>query len=173
MEFNAAEKEKADADAALNEALENRKQKEQKAKDTKDKLDKENKRNQSGTATGQGQPVGDKWLEDASKEAGAPVPDRIADKLRGKEFRDFDDFRKKFWEEVSKDPELRKQFRKNNQKLIEKGNAPYPVPEEQVGGRETFELHHVKPISQDGGVYDMDNLRVTTPKRHIDIHRGK
>ncbi|ECG8516323.1 colicin [Salmonella enterica subsp. salamae] len=173
VEFNAAEKEKADADAALNEALENRKQKEQKAKDTKDKLDKENKRNQSGTATGQGQPVGDKWLEDASKEAGAPVPDRIADKLRGKEFRDFDDFRKKFWEEVSKDPELRKQFRKNNQKLIEKGNAPYPVPEEQVGGRETFELHHVKPISQDGGVYDMDNLRVTTPKRHIDIHRGK
>lgn len=173
VEFNAAEKEKADADAALNEALENRKQKEQKAKDTKDKLDKENKRNQPGTATGQGQPVGDKWLEDASKEAGAPVPDRIADKLRGKEFRDFDDFRKKFWEEVSKDPELRKQFRKNNQKLIEKGNAPYPVPEEQVGGRETFELHHVKPISQDGGVYDMDNLRVTTPKRHIDIHRGK
>ncbi|EBQ5331831.1 colicin, partial [Salmonella enterica] len=173
VEFNAAEKEKADADAALNEALENRKQKEQKAKDTKDKLDKENKRNQPGKATGKGQPVGDKWLEDASKEAGAPVPDRIADKLRDKEFRDFDDFRKKFWEEVSKDPELRKQFRKNNQKLIEKGNAPYPVPEEQIGGRETFELHHVKPISQDGGVYDMDNLRVTTPKRHIDIHRGK
>lgn len=173
VEFNAAEKEKADADVALNEALENRKQKEQKAKDTKDKLDKENKRNQPGKATGKGQPVGDKWLEDASKEAGAPVPDRIADKLRDKEFRDFDDFRKKFWEEVSKDPELRKQFRKNNQKLIEKGNAPYPVPEEQIGGRETFELHHVKPISQDGGVYDMDNLRVTTPKRHIDIHRGK
>ncbi|EDW9126862.1 colicin [Salmonella enterica subsp. enterica serovar Braenderup] len=173
VEFNAAEKEKADADAALNEALENRKLKEQKAKDTKDKLDKENKRNQPGKATGKGQPVGDKWLEGASKEAGAPVPDRIADKLRDKEFRDFDDFRKKFWEEVSKDPELRKQFRKNNQKLIEKGNAPYPVPEEQIGGRETFELHHVKPISQDGGVYDMDNLRVTTPKRHIDIHRGK
>ncbi|MGT3985154.1 HNH endonuclease signature motif containing protein, partial [Escherichia coli] len=27
--------------------------------------------------------------------------------------------------------------------------------------------------SQDGGVYDMDNLRITTPKRHIDIHRGQ
>lgn len=56
---------------------------------------------------------------------------------------------------------------------MDKGNAPYPVTEEQVGGRETFELHHVKPVSQDGGVYDMDNIRVTTPKRHIDIHRGK
>ncbi|MDK6891939.1 hypothetical protein QP278_25750, partial [Escherichia coli] len=39
----------------------------------------------------------------------------------------------------------------------------------QVSGREP----HDKPISQDGGVYDMDNIRVTTPKRHIDIHRGK
>nr|WP_323135774.1 hypothetical protein [Escherichia coli] len=28
-------------------------------------------------------------------------------------------------------------------------------------------------MSQDGGVYDMNNIRVTTPKRHIDIHRGK
>ncbi|EHT8580874.1 colicin [Salmonella enterica] len=159
--------------AVLSQAMESRKQKEQKAKDAKDKLDKENKRNQPGKATGKGKPVGDKWLEVAGKESGAPIPERIADKLRDKEFRNFDDFRKKFWEDVSKDPELRKQFKKNNQKLIDKGNAPYPVPEEQVGGRETFELHHVKPISQDGGVYDMDNLRVTTPKRHIDIHRGK
>ncbi|MFG1131229.1 colicin-like bacteriocin tRNase domain-containing protein [Salmonella enterica subsp. enterica serovar Aberdeen] len=173
VEFNAAEKEKADADVALNEALENRKQKEQKAKDTKDKLDKENKRNQPGKATGKGQPVGDKWLEDASKEAGAPVPDRIADKLRDKEFRDFDDFRKKFWEEVSKDPELSKQFKNQNKTSIQKGKAPFTRKKDQVGGRERFELHHDKPISQDGGVYDMDNLRVTTPKRHIDIHRGK
>ncbi|HHJ0101306.1 TPA: hypothetical protein ACQD71_003470 [Yersinia enterocolitica] len=27
--------------------------------------------------------------------------------------------------------------------------------------------------SFDGGVYDMDNLRITTPKLHIDIHRGQ
>ncbi len=26
---------------------------------------------------------------------------------------------------------------------------------------------------QDGGIYDMDNIRVTTAKRHTDIHRGK
>ncbi|EPJ8533470.1 hypothetical protein PWM41_000215 [Providencia rettgeri] len=34
-------------------------------------------------------------------------------------------------------------------------------------------MHHDNPISEGGEVYDMDNLRVTTPKRHIDIHRGK
>lgn len=35
------------------------------------------------------------------------------------------------------------------------------------------EYNTLKPISQNGGVYDMDNISVVTPKRHIDIHRGK
>ncbi|NVL89255.1 colicin, partial [Escherichia coli] len=43
--FDAAAKEKADADAALSAAQERRKQKENKEKDAKDKLDKESKRN--------------------------------------------------------------------------------------------------------------------------------
>ncbi|EAV6897415.1 TPA: S-type pyocin domain-containing protein, partial [Salmonella enterica] len=161
------------AQAALNLALESRKQKEQKVKDAKSKLDKENKRRQPGTATGKGKKVGDKWLDDASKEAGAPVPDRIADKLSGKEFRNFDDFRKKFWEEVSKDPELSKQFSPGNKKRMSQGLAPRARNKDTIGGRRSFELHHNKPVSQDGGVYDMDNLRITTPKRHIDIHRGQ
>ncbi|EAO6252864.1 colicin [Salmonella enterica] len=159
--------------AALSGAIESRKQKEQKAKDTKDKLDKENKRNQPGKATGKGQPVGDKWLEDAGKELGSPIPDRIADKLRDKVFKNFDDFRKKFWEEVSKDPELSKNLSPSNKAGVSKGYSPFTPKEQQVGGRKVHELHHDKPISQDGGVYDMDNIRVTTPKRHIDIHRGQ
>ncbi|HHV7588049.1 TPA: HNH endonuclease signature motif containing protein, partial [Salmonella enterica] len=109
----------------------------------------------------------------AGKEAGAPVPDRIADKLRDKEFKNFDDFRKKFWEEVSKDPELSKQFIKGNRDRMQVGKAPKSRKSDAAGKRTSFELHHDKPISQDGGVYDMDNIRVTTPKHHIDIHRGK
>ncbi|HAU4332863.1 TPA: colicin [Citrobacter freundii] len=171
--LNARKNEISAAQAALNLALESRKQKEQKVKDAKSKLDKENKRRQPGTATGKGKKVGDKWLEDADKELGAPVPDRVADKLRGKEFKNFDDFRKKFWEEVSKDPELAKKFKKQNLTNIQKGKSPFARKKDQVGGRERFELHHNKPVSQDGGVYDMDNISVTTPKRHIDIHRGK
>ncbi|SRV52270.1 Colicin-E2 [Shigella sonnei] len=163
----------SDADAALSAAQERRKQKENKEKDAKDKLDKESKRNKPGKATGKGKPVGDKWLDDAGKDSGAPIPDRIADKLRDKEFKNFDDFRKKFWEEVSKDPDLSKQFKGSNKTNIQKGKAPFARKKDQVGGRERFELHHDKPISQDGGVYDMNNIRVTTPKRHIDIHRGK
>ncbi|MGE2639062.1 hypothetical protein ACPSXR_24335 [Escherichia coli] len=64
--------------------------------------------------TGKGKPVNNKWLNNAGKDLGSPVPDRIANKLRDKEFKSFDDFRKKFWEEVSKDPELSKQFSRNN-----------------------------------------------------------
>lgn len=171
--FDAAAKDKSDADAALGAALERRNQKENKEKDAKDKLDKESKRNKPGKATGKGKPVGDKWLDDAGKDSGVPIPDRIADKLRDKEFKSFDDFRKKFWEEVSKDPELSKNLSPSNKSGVSKGYSPFTPKGQQVGGRKVYELHHDKPISQGGEVYDMDNIRVTTPKRHIDIHRGQ
>ena len=171
--FDAAAKEKSDADVALSSALERRKQKENKEKDAKAKLDKESKRNKPGRATGKGKPVNNKWLNNAGKDLGSPVPDRIANKLRDKEFKSFDDFRKKFWEEVSKDPELSKQFSRNNNDRMKVGKAPKTRTQDVSGKRTSFELHHEKPISQNGGVYDMDNISVVTPKRHIDIHRGK
>ncbi|ELY1860930.1 HNH endonuclease [Serratia marcescens] len=104
---------------------------------------------------------------------GSPVPSQIADKLRGREFASFDAFRKAFWTEVGKDPELSKQFIPANKKRMSQGLAPRARNKDTVGGRRSFELHHDKLISQDGGVYDMDNLRVLTPKHHIDTHRGK
>lgn len=171
--FDAVAKEKSDADVALSSALERRKQKENKEKDAKAKLDKESKRNKPGRATGKGKPVNNKWLNNAGKDLGSPVPDRIANKLRDKEFKSFDDFRKKFWEEVSKDPELSKQFSRNNNDRMKVGKAPKTRTQDVSGKRTSFELHHEKPISQNGGVYDMDNISVVTPKRHIDIHRGK
>lgn len=125
-----------------------------------------------GKASGKGEKVGEKWLNIAGKELGAPIPSQIADKLRGREFANFDAFRKAFWTEVGKDPELRKQFKSGNLGNIKAGKAPAPREAEQVGGRVKYELHHVKPIKDNGGVYDVDNIRVTTPKRHIEIHRG-
>ncbi|HAI2328077.1 TPA: colicin, partial [Escherichia coli] len=152
--FDAAAKEKSDADVALSSALERRKQKENKEKDAKAKLDKESKRNKPGKATGKGKPVNNKWLNNAGKDLGSPVPDRIANKLRDKEFKSFDDFRKKFWEEVSKDPELSKQFSRNNNDRMKVGKAPKTRTQDVSGKRTSFELHHEKPISQNGGVYD-------------------
>ncbi|MFY3495946.1 hypothetical protein ACOS83_24630, partial [Escherichia coli] len=119
------------AQASLNTAIESRKPKEKKVQDAKDKLDKENRRKQPGKATGKGKTVGDKWLDDAGKDSGSPIPDRVADKLRDKEFKSFDDFRKKFWEEVSKDPELSKQFKDSNKTNIQKGKAPFARKKDQ------------------------------------------
>ncbi|WP_370445026.1 HNH endonuclease signature motif containing protein [Photobacterium sp. GB-56] len=100
------------------------------------------------------------------------MPSQIADKLRGREFSSFDTFRKAFWLAVSEDMELLKGFSRSNQRLIKRGNAPFCVEDDTAGGRERFEIHHIKEIQYGGKVYDVDNLSVVTPKRHIDIHKG-
>ncbi|EAN0886514.1 colicin-D [Salmonella enterica] len=125
-----------------------------------------------GKVTGKGQGTGENWLNDADKGTGVPIPSRIADKLRGREFANFDAFRKALWTEVGKDPELLKQFRESNKRNLMKSYSPFPVPSEQVGGRIRFELHHIKRVTDGGAVYDIDNIRVVTPKHHIEIHRG-
>ncbi|WP_272581398.1 colicin-like bacteriocin tRNase domain-containing protein [Providencia sp. PROV266] len=154
-------------------ALEKKKKAEAKEKKAKDKKEKEDKRKKPGTATGKGKKVGDKWLHDAGKENGSPIPEQVANKLRGKKFNSFDEFRKKFWEEVSKTPELAKQFIKGNRDRMQAGKSPKTPKDGKAGKRSSFDIHHEDPIDNGGGVYDMDNLRIVTPKRHIDIHRGK
>ncbi|MBN3131922.1 HNH endonuclease [Pectobacterium brasiliense] len=94
----------------------------------------------------------------------------VADKLIGKKFERFDDFREAFWLAVAECPELMVQFNRSNQTMIRAGNSPFAIPEEQVGKRKRFEIHHVKNIQHSGEVYNIDNLRVNTPKNHIGLH---
>ena len=109
------------------------------------------------------QPVVDAWL----KNDGAPVPKQIADKLSGRYYKNFDEFRKDFWKEVAKDPVLSKQFTKGNLITMSKGNAPAAPLSEQVGGRIKFELDHNHEIQDGGLVYDLGNIIIRTPKDHI------
>ncbi|UBX30955.1 S-type pyocin domain-containing protein [Arsenophonus apicola] len=126
-----------------------------------------------GVVTGNGKAITGIWLDKAGDELGAPIPSQIADKLRGKEFASFDQFRKTFWQEVAKDPELSGQFKGINQSGMRDGLSPFSPKNEQVGGREKYEIHHIKPIKDGGEVYNLDNLSVLTPKRHISIHSKK
>ncbi|WP_170837203.1 S-type pyocin domain-containing protein, partial [Pseudomonas indica] len=126
-----------------------------------------------GVVTGQGEVVTGIWLEQASRELGAPIPAQIADRLRGKAFSSFDAFRAEFWRTVADDAELSGQFIVANQKRMLKGKAPKVREADRVGGRESYELHHVESVAQGGQVYNVDNLRVNTPRNHIDIHRGE
>ncbi|CRY83679.1 colicin-like bacteriocin tRNase domain-containing protein [Yersinia intermedia] len=128
-------------------------------------------RDEPGEVTGRGQQVAGVWLAEAGKGLGAPIPVQIADKLRGRKFSSFGEFRRALWLEISKDPTLSEQFKSGNLGNIKNGKAPSPRESEQVGGRVKHELHHVKPISKGGAVYDIDNIRVLTPKRHIKIHK--
>ena len=131
-------------------------------------------RDEPGVATGNGELLTrpGRWLEKASQGLGAPVPSQVADKLEGRKFNDFDSFREAFWIAVADSPELYKQFNRSNQKRMKNGRAPRSRQIDTVGGRRSYELHHKIDIQYGGKVYDVDNLGVTTPKRHIDIHRG-
>ncbi|EEW8806207.1 S-type pyocin domain-containing protein [Escherichia coli] len=130
-------------------------------------------RNNAGQVTGKGQKISGAWLVDADKGNGAPVPSQIAERMRGRTFANFDRFREAFWAEVANDADLSRQFRAHNLTNIRKGRSPFTREVERVGGRERYEIHHIKPISEGGEVYNVDNMGITTPKRHIEIHRGK
>lgn len=128
-------------------------------------------RNEPGTVTGQGQDVNGTWLAGASSGLGSPVPTRIANQLRGQQFKDFRTFRAAFWTAVGNDPELLSQFNPSNQGKILNGKAPFAQRSEHNGENARYEIHHIENIQNGGAVYDVDNLTVVTPKRHVDIHR--
>jgi len=131
-----------------------------------------NPRNIPGTAIGNGQKVGNNWLSEAGTGDGAPIPSQVADKLRGREFGSFDAFRRAVWGEVGKESTLTSKFNGSNKKALSKGYSPFPPEAEQVGGRTRYELHHITPIKDGGAVYDIDNIGILTPKRHIDLHKN-
>ncbi|MHC8363870.1 S-type pyocin domain-containing protein [Pseudomonas sp. LS2P72] len=131
------------------------------------------RRQDPGVASGAGQPVSGNWLGAASTGEGAPIPMQIADKFRGREFSSFKAFRRVFWKAVANDQFLIDQFTQLNKIDVRDGLSPSALPSEQVGGRKKFEIHHIKPISEGGAVYDLDNLRILTPKQHIETHSRK
>ena len=129
-------------------------------------------RYEPGGVTGMGEDVAGVWLAGAGSGLGSPIPTRIAEQLRGQVFSSFDAFRKAFWIAVTNDATLGQQFSSRNLSSMVNGLAPAPPKFEHAGKRISFELHHVKPIKEGGAVYDIDNLRAITPRRHIDLHRG-
>ncbi|MEH6421032.1 S-type pyocin domain-containing protein [Pseudomonas sp. CGJS7] len=129
-------------------------------------------RYEPGIATGSGAQIDGIWLGDITRETGAKIPTQIASALRGREFGDFDAFRTAFWKAISDTQEFSSQFNDANKILIAKGRAPKARDKDHHKGHATFILHHVIPISENGAVYDVDNLRVVTPAAHHDIHYG-
>lgn len=124
-----------------------------------------------GIVTGVGEDVGGIWLDHAQAQGGAPIPTSIADKLRGSEYSSFDSFRRAFWAVASKDSAVAQQVSEDNLRRMRNGNAPRARLGDAAGKRISHEIHHVEPISEGGDIYNVDNLRVYTPKNHVDVHR--
>jgi len=72
------------------------------------------RRGEPGIIEGQGQAEANIWLSEADMGKGAPIPSRIADLLRGKEVRNWRNFRESLWKTVADDPILSRQFSRSN-----------------------------------------------------------
>ena len=127
------------------------------------------KKASSGIATGADDAldITGKWLTEG---VGGHLPKTVADKLRGRTFRNWDDFRQEFWKAVGEDKHLLSQFTQSNQALIKKGKSPFAPKPLQHGGNMRYELHHIDPVEHGGGVFDLDNIMVLAPKTHKGIH---
>jgi len=124
-----------------------------------------------GTVTGVGEDVSGVWLEHARTGSGAPVPTTIADSMRGREYSTFDSFRRAFWTAVSRDGVVAGQFSDDSLERMRNGKAPRARLIDAAGKRISHEIHHVVLISEGGEVYNVDNLRIHTPKNHVETHQ--
>lgn len=82
---------------------------------------------------------------------GAPLPTAVVDVLRGRTYSRFDSFRRAFWREVSRVPELADQFTVRVLEKAQKGKAPTVKFSDKAGKRHRYELHHLTRIVDGGG----------------------
>jgi len=116
--------------------------------------------------------IAGKWIRGTEGNAGR-FPKQIADQLRGMEFNSFDDFRAAFWEKVAADPVLSAYFKPWNKTLMSERKAPFASPSQVTGAgpaQQVFNMHHILSIENGGGVYDMDNILIVSPRYHQSLH---
>lgn len=126
-----------------------------------------------GKATGTGKDVEGVWLAGANEGNGVPIPTRIAKKLVGKKFDNFTQFRRAVYTLVSEDIKLMSQFKRANQSHLKKGYAPFAPQGEHYGKIGRYHMHHLDELQNNGDVYNIDNVRIVTPKNHFRIHYGE
>lgn len=109
----------------------------------------------------------------------AQIPGQIARQLRGKDFKNFADFRQRFWKLVAADPVLKQGWSPQNLKQMQNGSPPgvgksHLGRSEQTGGgsNAVYNLDHKQRLEDGGGLYDLDNIQVVSPKIHVELGQG-
>jgi hypothetical protein len=118
----------------------------------------------------------DKLLRGTHGNAGI-VTKEIGEKLAGKSFSNFKEFKDAFWKATA-ESRYAGEFSVDNLNRMRKGNSPLVQESQSLGKRIRYELHHMEPIHQGGNVYDVSNIMVTTPRFHKEVllreyHYGK
>lgn len=124
-----------------------------------------------GVVSGAGHAVEGQWLDARVNTVGVPVPASVAERLRGRSFASFDSFRRAFWREIGRDLSALGAPEGSFQRLTGFGRAIPADKDGRAGRRTRLEIHHVKPISEGGEVYDVDNMIIVSPAAHIRIHK--
>lgn len=99
------------------------------------------------------------------------IPREVTDHLSGRRFASFREFREAFWMEIANSP-YAAEFQKINSRNLARmraGWAPLVDASQMFEGQFRYVLHHRRPISQGGGVYDLSNLIIVTPRYHEEI----
>ena len=128
------------------------------------------RRNSAGTVEGTGRDT-KRMMYGSDRNAGV-IPSEIADKLRGKTYNNFAEFKADFWKAVADSP-YANEFIFNddytNLYIMRNGGAPLVMDTQTLDVSVTYQLHHVTPINQGGMVYNLDNIVIVTPRYHAEI----
>lgn len=130
------------------------------------------RRNMPGVVKGKGQLITGTFLTAGSRE-GVPIPQQVASKLRGKKFSSWAAFRRRLWQTIGRSPLFENEFTPAELQIMRRGLAPFAELDEVVGKNIKYEIHHVIRIADGGDVYDVDNLRIISPKFHRALHKRK
>ena len=112
-------------------------------------------------------------LVQGTQGSAAPIPQQVAKQLSGTRFESLREFREAFWKAVAKDPNLSRGWTDENLGEMAAGRAPWAPKDQHAAGHVKYILHHKTPISQGGGVYDLDNIMVVTPRYHSEVLDSK
>ncbi|MDH0731532.1 S-type pyocin domain-containing protein [Pseudomonas sichuanensis] len=123
-----------------------------------------------GVVAGEGREIEGTLLVEGN-EQGVAIPVQIASEMRGQQFGSFDRFRGEFWKRIASSPDFASQFDRVDIIAMKQGLAPLALPDEPVGGKVKYEIHHVERIVDGGEVYDLDNMVIISPKFHMQMHR--
>jgi len=117
----------------------------------------------TGVVTGKGQVAGGDWWAARVAPTGVALPAQVGDQLRGRTFTSLPAFESAVWRAVAADEGVLRQFDELNQRRMLNGYPPVAAKSAWSGGRQTFELRHVKAAGVGSGLYNLDQMRIHAP----------